>query len=228
MRTVEPNVPVSNSTGTKYSEVPGAANHTKSLAVPGTAMLTGFDEIGTPVPNKPTSLVGAGLHVLGSQSAAIEATPGKLAVMDPPELAVTSMGFVDWNVSPKPVIVCPAVSITVVVRFCGTPCVTVPVVAPFGSVTLIEAGGQVLKYPADEADCAIDAVTTVVPGFNAVIWFDVALIVPTVELPRVKFIVPMVEVHDFSELRKIPLCMPPGQASALALFTTEVGAQSSY
>ena len=36
---------------------------------------------------------------------------------------------------------------TVVVRFCATPWVTVPEVAPLASVTLMEAGGQVEKYP---------------------------------------------------------------------------------
>ena len=61
-------------------------------------------------------------------------------------------------------------SITVVTRFCCTPCVTVPLVLPFARVTEIDFGGQVEKYPADEPDPATDAVIAVVPGNSAVIW----------------------------------------------------------
>ena len=64
-RTVEPTVPVSSSTGTKYCDWPGAANHRYSLAVPGTVMLTGFEETERPVPYKPTSLIGDGLQLGG-------------------------------------------------------------------------------------------------------------------------------------------------------------------
>ena len=66
---------------------------------------------------------------------------------------------------------------TVVVRSWVTPWVTVPAVEPFASVTLIDAGGQVLKYPAEEPDPAMDAVMIVVPGNSAVIWFVSLLIV---------------------------------------------------
>ena len=39
----------------------------------------------------------------------------------------------------------PNVSRTVAVRFCETPCVTTPLVAPVASETLTDAGGQVEK-----------------------------------------------------------------------------------
>ena len=58
----------------------------------------------------------------------------------------------------------PCVSVTVVVRFCDTPCVTMPFVLPLARAILIDFGGQVEKYPADEDDCAMVAVITVVPG----------------------------------------------------------------
>ena len=48
------------------------------------------------------------------------------------------------------------VSNTVVTRFCVTPFVTVTSVFPF-RVTEIDFGGQVLKYPAEDPDPAIDA-----------------------------------------------------------------------
>src|ERR1700677_1949413 len=95
-RTVEPTVPVSNSTGTKYCDKPGEENQTKSLAVPGVVMVTGFDEIDRPVPLKPVSLIGAGSQVLGWQTAFTEATPGKLVVTVPPAPTAISIGSVDW------------------------------------------------------------------------------------------------------------------------------------
>jgi hypothetical protein len=39
-------------------------------------MVTGFEEIESPVPYKPISLIGAGLQVVGWQTAKTEATPG--------------------------------------------------------------------------------------------------------------------------------------------------------
>src|SRR5580698_471273 len=63
------------------------------------------------------------------------------------------------------------VSVTVVTRFCCTPCVTVPLVSPLASVSEMDLGGQVEKYPADEPEPAMEAVMTVVPGCWAVIWF---------------------------------------------------------
>ena len=74
-------------------------------------------------------------------------------------------------------------SITEVTRFCCTPWVTVPLVLPFASVTEIDFGGQVEKYPADEPDPAIEAVITVVPGNSAVIWLVSALIEATEAVP---------------------------------------------
>ena len=70
------------------------------------------------------------------------------------------------------------VSRTVVVKFWVTPWVTVPTVFPLAKVTLIDFGGQVEKYPADELPPATDAVITVVPGWSAVIltWFVVVLV----------------------------------------------------
>ena len=41
--------------------------------------------------------------------------------------------------------VAPLVSVTVVTRFCVTPWVMVPLVAPLAMVTLIDCGGQVEK-----------------------------------------------------------------------------------
>jgi hypothetical protein len=61
------------------------------------------------------------------------------------------------------------VSVTVVTRFCCTPWVTVPDVWPLASVTEMDLGGQVEKYPASEPEPATDAVMTVVPGCSAVI-----------------------------------------------------------
>ena len=55
-------------------------------------------------------------------------------------------------------------------RFCVIPWVTVPLVAPF-KVTEMDLGGQVLKYPADDPEPAIEAVMAVVPGWAAVITF---------------------------------------------------------
>ena len=60
-------------------------------------------------------------------------------------------------------------SMTFVVRFCGTPFVTTPFVVPSARVTLIDFGGHVEKYPAEEPDPAIDALMAVVPGALAVI-----------------------------------------------------------
>src|SRR6185437_2831429 len=100
----------------------------------------------------------------------------------------------------RPVIGFPFVSRTVVVRFCATPCVTTPEVEPLASVTPIEAGGQVEKYPADDPDPAIDAVIAVVPGCCAVIWLFVALIEATEAVPTVKLKVPIEDSHDGTEV----------------------------
>jgi len=59
-----------------YCELPGAPNHAKSLAVPGTVRDTGLEEMETPVPFNPISLMGAGLQMFGWQMALIEAVPG--------------------------------------------------------------------------------------------------------------------------------------------------------
>ncbi len=95
MRTVEPGLPVRSSTEAKYCDWPGAANQTKSLVVPGTTMSTGFDVMESPVPYNPSSLMGAGLHSGGLQSAVIVATPGYEGVMEPAPVVVISMGLVD-------------------------------------------------------------------------------------------------------------------------------------
>ena len=47
-----------------------------------------------------------------------------------------------------------------------------------GSVTEIDFGGQVEKYPAEEPEPATEAVIAVVPGISAVIWLVTALMVP--------------------------------------------------
>jgi hypothetical protein len=80
----------------------------------------------------------------------------------------------------------PRVSVTVVVSSCGTPCVTTPFVLPLASARLIDLGGQVEKYPAEEAVCAMVAVITVVPGCCAVMTLVAELIVATAELPTGK------------------------------------------
>src|ERR1700691_440696 len=94
-RTVEPTVPLNSSIGTKYCDWPGDENHAKSLAVPGTVIVTRLDEIDRPVPFKPVTLIGDGLHVVGWQMAYTEATPGKLVVTLPEGVAVMSIGSVD-------------------------------------------------------------------------------------------------------------------------------------
>jgi len=65
--------------------------------------------------------------------------------MDPVLLTVISMGSVDWYERLRPVIVCPLVSITLVVNPSVAPWATVPEVVPLARFTLIEAGGQVEK-----------------------------------------------------------------------------------
>jgi hypothetical protein len=54
----------------------------------------------------------------------------------------------------------------------------VPAVSPLASVTEIDFGGQVEKYPAEELEPATDAVMVVVPGCPAVIvtWLVVVLV----------------------------------------------------
>jgi hypothetical protein len=95
-RIVEPTVPLISSTGTKYCDCPGEENQTYSLAVPGTVIFTGFDVIDKPVPLTPVTLIGAGLQVVGWQTAFTEATLGKLVVIPPVEPTEMSMGSVDW------------------------------------------------------------------------------------------------------------------------------------
>ena len=95
MRTVEPGLPVRSSMEEKYCDWFGAANHTKSLVVPGTMTLMGFDVMDNPVPLSPSLLMGAGLHNGGLQSAVMVATPGNAAVMEPDPVVVISMGLVD-------------------------------------------------------------------------------------------------------------------------------------
>src|SRR6185437_5725225 len=87
----------------------------------------------------------------------------------------------------------PFVSVTVVVRFCCTPWVMVPLVAPLARVTSMLLGGQVLKYPAEEPDPAIEAVMAVVPGFSAVIWLLVLSIFATDAVPTLKLITPIAD-----------------------------------
>src|SRR5579859_2474388 len=94
-RTVEPTVPFSNETGTKYCDRPGAEYHMLELAVPGVVMVTGLLETASPVPYSPTWLMGAGLHDPGWQMAYTEEVPGKLAVTAPVLLTVMSSWFVD-------------------------------------------------------------------------------------------------------------------------------------
>src|ERR1035441_6063569 len=94
----------------------------------------------------------------------------------------------------------PRVSMTVVVRFCAMPCVTIPLVLPLAKARLIDFGGQVEKYPAEEAVCAMVAVMTVVPGCCAVITLVAELMVATAELPVAKLSVPMEEEHSGSVL----------------------------
>ena len=94
----------------------------------------------------------------------------------------------------------PLVSVTVVVRFCETPCVNMPFVLPLAKARVIDFGGQVEKYPADEAVCARVAVMTVVPGCCAVMTLVAESMVATAELPVAKLNVPMEEEHSGSVL----------------------------
>ena len=152
---MEPGVPVSSSIEEKYCDWPGAANQTKSLVLPGTITVTGLEEMESPVPFKPSSLMGAGLHSGGAQNAVTVATPGNAGVMEPLPVVVMSMGLVDSYSSERPVMSWPLVSVTMVVRFCATPCVTTPVelplagalqlVLPLASAIQMDLGGQVEK-----------------------------------------------------------------------------------
>src|ERR1700723_606034 len=80
----------------------------------------------------------------------------------------------------------------------------VPEVAPLAKVTLIEAGGQVEKYPADEAPCPTCAVITVVPGCSAVIWLVSVLIEATAAVPTLYVSEPIVAVQSGTEARLWP------------------------
>ena len=79
-----------------------------------------------------------------------------------------------------------------------TPCAMMPFVLPLARAILIDFGGQVEKYPADEDDCAMVAVMTVVPGCSAVMTLVVGLIVATEVLPDRKLSVPMELEHSGS------------------------------
>src|ERR1700722_4361775 len=92
----------------------------------------------------------------------------------------------------------PSVSIAVVVRLCTAPCAMTPLVLPLAKAILIDWGGHVEKYPADDADCAMVAVITVVPGCWAVMIFVVGSMEATVELPLAKVNVPMEFEHSGS------------------------------
>src|ERR1700722_417419 len=92
----------------------------------------------------------------------------------------------------------PSVSVAVVVRFWAAPCAMTPFVLPLANAMLIDFGGQVEKYPADEDDCAMVAVITVVPGCSAVITFFVGSMVAMEPLPVAKLSVPMELEHSGS------------------------------
>src|SRR5580698_3021037 len=115
--------------------------------------------------------------------------------------------------------VLPAVSFTVVTRFCCTPWVMVPVVSPLANVTEIDSGGQVEKYPADEPEPAIVAVMSVVPGCSAVIWLFSLLIEAIDAVPTENATGPM-------ELGQTGIClaevMPGGRAQASCGFAALV------
>jgi len=83
------------------------------------------------------------------------------------------------------------VSSTVVTIFWLTPCVIVPFVAPFAKAMLIDAGGQVEKYPAVDPVPETEARISVVPGICAVIWLVVALIEATELVATLKVRVPI-------------------------------------
>ena len=105
----------------------------------------------------------------------------------------------------------PCVSIAVVVRFCTAPCATTPFVPPLAKAMLIDLGGQLEKYPADEDDCAIVAVITVVPGCSAVMIFVVGSMEATAELPLAKLNVPTEFEHSGSVAdpgAQISVCVP--------------------
>src|SRR5580698_9410761 len=90
----------------------------------------------------------------------------------------------------------PSVSIAVVVRFWAAPCAMTPFVLPLAKAMLIDFGGQVEKYPAEEADCAMVAVITVVPGCSAVMIFVVGSMEATPALPLAKLKVPTEFEHS--------------------------------
>jgi hypothetical protein len=66
---VEPIVPVSSSTGTKYCDWPEPEPDVVAGGAGNVVMVTGFEEMERPVPYKPTSLIGDGLQVGGWQMA---------------------------------------------------------------------------------------------------------------------------------------------------------------
>jgi hypothetical protein len=59
-------------------------------------MLTGFEATERPVPYNPVTLMGAELQLGGWHVAYTDAMPGKFALSPPPELALKSIGEVDW------------------------------------------------------------------------------------------------------------------------------------
>ncbi len=96
------------------------------------------------------------------------AVPGKTGVMPVPAAGM-EVGVVDVTVSVRPVIWTPLMSVTTAVigsvlfGFTVTALLTV-----FGVEMVMVFGGHTEMRPAVEVDCAMVAVTTVVPGASAV------------------------------------------------------------
>jgi hypothetical protein len=137
--------------------------------VPGVVIFTEFDVTGRPLPKSPIWLYADELQLGGWQMAEIDAAPAKLGVTDPPALGETVDGTVETYSSDRPVRVAPRVSLTVATIGCGVFSLTTtgePVVPGVDSV--IEAGGQVEKMPAELAAFDMFAEIRTDPGWLAV------------------------------------------------------------
>jgi len=80
--------------------------------------------------------------------------------------------------------------------------VTVAFVPPF-NVTDIDFGGQVVKYPADDPDPAIEAEIAVVPGCAAVITLVAAFSVATLPVLTEYESVPIELEHDGTDVTPV-------------------------
>jgi len=128
-------------------------------------MLTEFEVMGFPLPNRPIWLYCDGLQPGGWHIAVIEAAPANGGVTVPPPAAGIVVGVVDTYSSESPVRMTPFVSKAVAISGCvllgftSTGFVETP-----AALSAIDAGGQVENIPAELAALAIFAEINTDPG----------------------------------------------------------------